>query len=124
MTIIDELLAQKSAQEAALGDETRLEPRSRYCYETTILGHLARYALNKPKNIGKEAFEKLTKTYLMILLEQEIVELEEELFFWTEDGYRNSKMYDPEKALEELADCAATLTGILVKIMKEIKEDD
>lgn len=82
----------------------------RYAKESSFIGILANYALNKEKNKIKGKFEDINLEKLWSLMVDEFQELHSEIF--------NKENIEFERVLEEIADAAASLTGILVKVLK------
>jgi NTP pyrophosphatase (non-canonical NTP hydrolase) len=94
--------------------------KQRYEKECISLGEMANEALNLPKNIGKPNFEILNLNTIYHLLDEEVQEIKYELFH---NGQINNPKdiheIDFKRAKEELADCAAVLTGLLSWINKQ-----
>lgn len=90
----------------------------RYEEECIIIGELAKEALNKPKNVVKSRFEDMPMNEIIDKLREEINELIDEL----DPNYWESKVceykLDHYKIRSELADSAACLVGILVKVIE------
>jgi len=111
MDIIDSIIKYKNTIELGnilLDDaNSRHGTIRRYESESTIIGILADYALNKEKNKCKPHFEDLFLCDIMQIFLSEVRELEHEII--QERG-------DPRRQLEEIADCAASLVGLVVNI--------
>ena len=82
--------------------------RQRYRSECLLLGELARYALNKPKNVDKPNFEDLNIVDILGHLVEEIHELTYEF---------KQENFDYERILSECADCAGMLSGLIAWII-------
>jgi NTP pyrophosphatase (non-canonical NTP hydrolase) len=80
----------------------------RYQIESLLLGELAWYALNKPKNVNKPNFEDLNIVDILGHLVEEMHELTYEF---------KKETFDYERILSEIGDCAAMLCGMLAWIM-------
>ena len=70
----------------------------RYSTESLLLGELADYALNKPKNVNKPNFEDLNLWNIRTLLKDDM---------------------NYERILSELSDVVACCTGILAKVLAQ-----
>lgn len=122
MNIIERLLGKETSEWIALTDNSKYLSDLRYCHEATLLGHLARYALNKSKNASKEKFENMPILSIFDKLNEEVNELQQELItvnmelIWAE-----KKDVSTERVLSELADCAAVLTGLLAWVLENKK---
>ena len=82
----------------------------RYSTESLLLGELADYALNKPKNVNKPNFEDLNLWNIRTLLIDEMLELSDEIL-------KDDMNY--ERILSELSDVVACCTGILAKVLAQ-----
>lgn len=109
MTIIEDILYSENAYDILFNKLREDEPKTRYLYESILLGRLSQHALNKSKNVNKPKFEGLELIEIYAHFREEVRELKIEL---TKDKI------DYELTLEELADCAGLLTGLLAYIIK------
>jgi len=82
----------------------------RYNTESALLSLLSSYSLNKEKNKNKGNFEDIPLEKVIHLFVLELKELRFELM-------KDEKEIDYERGLEEVADVAACLTGILSKML-------
>lgn len=115
MDLIDSIL-KSDLKNISVGDYESLRQISygeRYQIESIIISLLSSYALNKEKNACKPNFEDLFLADIMTLLHSEIKEL-------TEETDKDKKDY--RRILEEIADCAAVLSGMSAHIMHEINK--
>lgn len=104
MNIIKSIINMKNSKEYK---EQKNEIR--YEFESSLIGILSRYALNKEKNIIKPKFEGLELIDIFTHLMSEVHEVKNEL---------NQSKVDYEKVLDEIADCAALLTGLVAYIIE------
>jgi hypothetical protein len=88
---------------------------TRYYPEAFKVCLLARYALNKPKNATKGAYEGISLERCLDLLLLEVEELKEEI-------KKDEKNY--ERILDELADVAGSITGIYAKVRHTIRNPE
>jgi len=104
--IIDEILEQKRQIIEIDG--------MRYHSASFILSELSFYALNKEKNACKGDFEDLFLEDILSLLNSEVIELQYEI---------NANKKDNRRILEEVADVAALLSGMVANIIDSIKKE-
>jgi len=86
----------------------------RYHSASYTLAALSFYALNKEKNASKGNFEDIRLARILSLFLLESKELVDEV---------HRDPIDYRKTLEEIADCAALLTGMTANIMHKIREE-
>jgi len=86
---------------------------SRYYKESNLIFILSNYALNKEKNACKGDFEDIRLQRILSLFLLESKELVDEV---------HRDPIDYRKTLEEIADCAALLSGMIANIMHEINK--
>lgn len=116
MNIIDCLLSIKDdgkACEPIIYETDSDERGDRYYFGSIFIGLLAEYALNKEKNKCKPDFEDLFPCDIMQILLSEIRELEHEVI---------QDKRDPRRILEEVADCAASIVGLIVNLRDSLKD--
>lgn len=95
----------------------------RYIRESELICGLSNYALNKEKNKVKGNFEDESLIKLLNNLTEEKIELEKEFVFYIGNN-KDIKEIDFERVLEKIADVAASLTGVLVKVLKLYQEKE
>jgi hypothetical protein len=113
MSFIKELMKEEIEDNNDRNDNCTMQPR--YYPESFKICLLARYALNKPKNATKGAYEGISLERCLELLLLEVEELKEEI-------KKDEKNY--ERVLEELADVAGSVTGIYAKVRHTIRNPD
>lgn len=86
----------------------------RYHSHSFILAELSFYALNKEKNACKANFEDLFLADIQTLFLSEVKELTDEI---------DKDKKDYRRILDEIADNAAVLCGMVANIMDEIKKE-
>ena len=111
MDIIDGLLEVKDKIKLTEALFSDTNSKKRYIHESFFIGALAEYALNKEKNKCKPQFEDLFLCDIMQIFLSEVKELEHEII--QDKG-------DPRRQLEEIADCAASLVGMVVNIRDKL----
>lgn len=114
MNIIDAILKSNTKKEVYRIMENNFKrPRERYPDESLFVCFLAEYALNKEKNMLKPKFEGLELIDIFTHLVSEIYEVKHEL---------NQEKINFKKVLDEIADCAGLLAGLIAYIL-EHKDD-
>lgn len=93
-----------------------INEEKRYVTESHYLSALSTYALNKSKNYYKGDFEDVQLDTIFDLLKLEIDELHQELMV-----HKQKENY--ERIIDEIADCAAFLTGMLARLSKESESE-
>lgn len=117
MDLIDSIL-KSNFKNISVNDYESLRKISygeRYQIESIIIGILSSYALNKEKNACKPNFEDLFLADIQTLLLSEVKEL-------TEEVDKDKKDY--KRMLEEIADNAAVLAGMVANVMHEIDKQN
>lgn len=115
MNIIEAIFKAKDKKEILrIMDYSSQRPNHRYPDESLFLCFLSEYALNKEKNLNKPNFEGLELIDIFTHLISEIFEIKYEL---------NQKKVDYKRVIDEIADCAGLLTGLIAYIV-EHKNDE
>jgi len=100
----------------------------RYETECYILGEYALNALNKPKNVNKPQFEDMELKDIIKGLHDEITEMMLEINpdYLRSNILKQNHKINFDRTIDELADVAAYLVGLFVKLSQikdEIKDE-
>jgi hypothetical protein len=115
MNIIDAIIKSNSKKEIfRIFEHHYTRPVKRYADESLFICFLAEYALNKDKNINKPNFEGLELIDIFTHLVSEIFEIKYEL---------NQEKIDFNRLLNEIADCAGLLAGLVAYIIEHKGSD-